>query len=197
MNRSDEKGISGMEYLGIGLAWLAIALLAGWTGLTTHMRPPVPQVILFGSAGLILLAFWRAKNFRAWILSLPPRALVLPHVVRFIGFYFLVLHARGELPWAFAVPGGWGDIATATLALLVSTLNAETRWGKRAYLTWNILGLIDILFVVATATRLFLANPDSMSALLRLPLSLLPTFIVPLILAMHVMLFARLARRKP
>jgi hypothetical protein len=105
----------------------------------------------------------------------------LPHVVRFVGFYFLVLHARGELPRAFAVPGGWGDIATATLALMVSTLSADTRLGKSAYLAWNIFGLLDILFVVATATRLGLANPDSMRALTHLPLSLLPTFIVPLI----------------
>lgn len=116
--------------------------------------------------------------------------------MRFIGFYFLVLHARGELPRAFAVPGGWGDIATATLALLVATMSAETRLGKRAYLAWIVFGLLDILFVVATATRLFLADPDSMCALLRLPFSLLPTFIVPLILATHVMLFARLAHRK-
>ncbi|MBI3418105.1 MAG: hypothetical protein HY043_22680 [Verrucomicrobia bacterium] len=196
MIRNDKSHISGTNHLGIILAWLALALLAGWSGLTARMRLPVPQVILFGSTGLILLAFWRAEKFRAWIFNLPPRALVLPHAVRFIGFYFLVLHARGELPRAFAVPGGWGDIATATLALLVSMMNAETRLGKRAYLTWNILGLLDILFVAATATRLFLADPDSMSALLRLPLSLLPTFIVPLILATHVMLFARLAHRK-
>jgi hypothetical protein len=189
--------IAGTKYLGIVWAWLALALLAGGSGLTTQMRPPVPQVILFGSTALVILSFWRAKQFRAWALNLPPRALVLPHLVRFVGFYFLVLHARGELPWAFAVPGGWGDIAVATLALGVMTINAETRWGKRAYFTWNILGLVDILFVVVTATRLVIADPDSISALLRLPLSLLPTFIVPLILATHIMLFVRLAHRKP
>jgi hypothetical protein len=161
------------------------------------MRPPLPQIILLGSASLVLLAFWRARSFRAWIFSLPPRALVLPHLARFVGIYFLVLHARGELPYAFAVPGGWGDIGAATLAAVISKCKAETLWGRRGYLAWNIFGLLDIVFVVATATRLFFTNPESMSALLRLPLSLLPTFIVPLIIATHVMLFVRLARRKP
>ena len=37
-----------------------------------------------------------------------------------------------------------------------------------------------------------LQPPASMAALLRLPLSLLPTFLVPLIIASHVQLFRRL-----
>jgi hypothetical protein len=61
----------------------------------------------------------------------------------------------------------------------------------------DTLGLIDILFVVATATRLAVADPDSLNALLRLPLSLLPTFLVPLIIAGHVFVFWRLTRREP
>jgi hypothetical protein len=36
------------------------------------------------------------------------------------------------------------------------------------------------------------ADPDSMSALLRLPLSLLPTFLVPILIGSHVLLFWRL-----
>jgi hypothetical protein len=60
---------------------------------------------------------------------------------------------------------------------------------------WNVLGLADILFVVVTAAWLGVAEPESMAALLRLPLSLLPTFLVPLIIASHVVLGVRLARR--
>jgi hypothetical protein len=64
---------------------------------------------------------------------------------------------------------------------------------RRAYLVWNLLRLADILFVVATAARLGLADPDSMRTLLRLPLSLLPTFLVPLVIASHVLIARRLA----
>ena len=116
------------------------------------------------------------------------------HLTRFVGAYFLVLYARGELPYLFAVPGGWGDIAVAAgallLVLLVPELEAHPRW----LFLWNLAGLADILFVVATATRLALADPASMSALLRLPLSLLPTFLVPLIIASHLLIFWRLRR---
>jgi hypothetical protein len=48
--------------------------------------------------------------------------------------------------------------------------------------------------VLLTATRLNLADPDHLRALTYLPLSLLPTFIVPLIIASHVVMFVRLSR---
>ena len=62
----------------------------------------------------------------------------------------------------------------------------------------NVLGLIDILFVVATATRIALGDPGALAPLLRLPLSVLPTWLVPLIIASHVILAVRLMRpREP
>ena len=60
------------------------------------------------------------------------RALALFHVTRFVGFYFLVLHARGELPWAFAVPGGWGDNITAAWVLVLVTFVGPDTSGGRA-----------------------------------------------------------------
>jgi hypothetical protein len=123
---------------------------------------------------------------------LPLPALLLPHASRFAGFYFLTLHAQGKLPYAFAVPGGWGDIVVAVSALALAFVPREMAWRRKAYLAWNTFGLVDILFVIATAARLALADPHSMSALLYLPLSLLPTFFVPLIIATHVILFVRL-----
>ena len=59
---------------------------------------------------------------------------------------------------------------------------------------WNVVGLVDILMVVVTAARLGLSEPASMRALTVLPLSLLPTFLVPLIIATHILIFARIRR---
>ncbi len=118
------------------------------------------------------------------------------HGSRFVGIYFLVLHKRGQLPYAFAVPGGWGDILVAVTAVAVAVLADPARpSGCAALLAWNVLGLADILFVVTTAGRLGSADPASMSALLRLPLSLLPTFLVPIIIATHILMLVRLLAR--
>src|SRR5262249_4390061 len=95
------------------------------------------------------------------------------------------------LPRAFAVPGGWGDVVVATLALALLIVGGALDRRPRLVGAWNALGLLDILFVVATAARLALADSDSMNALLRLPLSLLVTFLVPIIIADHLGVFWR------
>jgi hypothetical protein len=138
---------------------------------------------------------WGLAEFRAWLAALDVRWLVALHLTRFVGAYFLYLYGQGQLPYAFAVPGGIGDIAVATLAavLLVAGPPRDAR-RRLAYGAWNVLGLADILFVVTTGGRLVTTAPESMVALTRLPLSLLPTFLVPLIIASHVLLGVRLAR---
>jgi uncharacterized protein (TIGR00730 family) len=65
---------------------------------------------------------------------------------------------------------------------------------RAIYHVWNTIGFIDILFVVITATRLAFADSASMTALLRLPLSLRPTFVVPLVIFTHVVIFLALSR---
>jgi hypothetical protein len=95
------------------------------------------------------------------------------------------------------VPYGWGDILVAVTALiLVAAAPTRGPGGWWAYLVWNAAGLVDILLVVATAARLALTLPGSMRALTGLPLSLLPTFVVPIIIATHLIIFARLGRSR-
>jgi hypothetical protein len=176
--------------------WLLLALVLGGSGLLREARPPLPQVLIFGLAAAVLVLFWTPTAFRRWALAVDLRGLVMFHVTRFVGIYFLVLYGRGELPFAFAVPGGWGDIAVAVTAIGVCLFaRPATAVGRAVFFVWNLVGLVDIVFVVVTAARLWLIDPGSMGALLRLPLSLLPTFLVPIIIATHVIIFARLARR--
>lgn len=174
------------------LIWFLAALGFAASGRLAQLQPPVPQLIVVGlTLGLIVAgATWPA--FRLWLAGLNLRQIVALHLTRFVGIYFLVLYRRGELPFAFAVPGGWGDIIVATLALGIVLLVPDLLARRGLVMAWNLLGLADILFVVATAVRLAMADPASMQALLRLPLAVVPTFLVPLIIASHVLLFRRL-----
>lgn len=177
-------------------AWFLAALAAGASGRLQALRPPVPQLVLLALTAVAILAATAVPGVRAWVRRVEVRALVAFHLTRFVGVSFLVLYRRGELPREFAVPGGWGDILVASLALGLLLAGPPTTPGRRrAYLLWNLLGLADILFVVATAAQLGFADPDSMRALLRLPLSLLPTFLVPLIITSHLLIARRLAGR--
>jgi hypothetical protein len=175
--------------------WLLAAWSVGATGLLRAARPPLPQVVILALTVAVLLLFWRPTAFRRWARGVDLRAIVAIHVSRLVGIYFLVLYGRGELPYAFAVPGGWGDIAVAfTAAIICLTARPRARPWSAVILAWNIFGLADIVLVIATAARLWVADPASMRALQELPLSLLPTFLVPIVVATHVIIFTRLSR---
>ena len=176
--------------------WFVIALLLGASGRLAALRPPAPQAVVVGLTVALLVAGSCVAALRAWALTVDLRILVGLHLSRLVaGAYFVVLYRSGELPYAFAVPGGLGDMLVAILALgLVAIGGPKSPARRRAYALWNGLGLLDILFVVATAARVGTADPESMRALLVLPLSVLPTFLVPLIIASHVAIAVRLMR---
>ena len=195
MNRVDPRPQN--KVLAAIIIWYALAIFAGGSGFTLRMVPPLPQIVLFGLVVLLLLLYWLSQSFRKWVLSVNIKLLVAVHLIRFVGFYFLFLYSRGQLPYDFAVLGGWGDIIVATAALLVILLTPLVgKSGWLIYFIWNFIGLVDILFVIATATRLTIADPQSMSELLKLPLSLLPTFLVPIIIFTHIIIFIRLHKAR-
>jgi hypothetical protein len=174
--------------------WFGAAIAAGHFLVLQRIPPFAVQGIIFGLTAVLVLAYFRIAPLRAWVDSLDLRLLVLVHVTRFVGIYFLVLYQRDELPRAFAVPGGVGDIIVATMALPVALAPLEAGPRRRAIVIWNVVGFVDILLVVITAARINLTSPGELRALTHLPLSLLPTLLVPVIIATHIIIFARTAR---
>ena len=187
----------------------AIVVLAGWLGTATlfvglggiRLHPaPFPQILLATLLLTLLAAYRFAAGFRAWLTGLSSLPFLVFHLSRFVGFYFLALYERGELPYEFAVLGGWGDIAVAACAFgLLIAYRGGPPIASGWLQLWNVIGLADIVFVVSTAGRLAVADPGSMAPILSLPLGLLPTFLVPLILFTHIVLGLRWlgARRRP
>ncbi len=175
--------------------WLFLAITASEAGLLTLLPAPGLQVLLFGLT-LAVLAIYRGwSSLFEWVGSISVRWLIAPHLVRLIGIYFLSLYERGELPHDFAVYGGWGDICVAALALVMLVLPLSRPFPK-LLMVWNLVGLADIMYVVLLAAKHNLEKPASMIAMTYLPLSLLPTFIVPLIISTHLFILIRLSRAR-
>ncbi|QYM80033.1 hypothetical protein K0B96_05280 [Horticoccus luteus] len=186
---------SSLSRVGLRLAlwvWFLAALLAGALGFVARLPDFGVPVLIAVLTALTLLVAQRVPAARALLDATDVRTLVALHLVRFVGVYLLFLHARGMLPYAFAVPAGIGDIVVAAAALLLLVMPLAPARRDRALAIWNTLGLVDLVLVVVTAARLSHAQPASMRALTLLPLSLLPTFLVPLLLATHVILYRRL-----
>jgi hypothetical protein len=171
------------------VVWLIVALLVSVAGLLHQVPIPLPAL---GAAItillLVVLAVWPSWRERA--LAGGPRPLVAFHLVRFVGFYFLWLYRLGVLPRNFAVPAGWGDIIVAVLAIPLLLMRDWASSGRRLFLlVWNVIGLLDILMVVSIAMRLASVDPGFQRGFASLPLSLLPTYVVPLVIASHALIF--------
>jgi hypothetical protein len=176
------------------LAWFCFALAVGVVGWFRSVGAPTVALTVWTLTALALLACWKIQMVREWAGIVDLRWLIALHLARFVGIYFLILGKRGDLPQAFAGPAGFGDIVIATIALFILVI-PEPRMLRSVLLLWNTLGLIDILLVIFGALRFGLRDWQSMAALRQLPLSLLPTFIVPLIITSHVLIFVRVKTR--
>ena len=171
--------------------WLVAALMIGASGVLRRLPVP-PPAIAIGLTILVLLAIRLSRRAREGAWALGPKALVAFHLTRIgAGAYFLILHSRGVLPGEFAIAAGWGDIAVgiAAIGVLARCLPVRTRAQRVGLIVWNTTGLIDILGVLGNGARIFASNPAIGVPFTTLPLALLPTFVVPLVIVSHVLLF--------
>ena len=174
--------------------WLAIAVALGVSGRVAQMKPPLPQLIIVGLAlGLIFFGVIH-RGFREWLTGVDLRGFVAFHLTRFVGLAFLIMYERGVLTGEFAITAGWGDIIAALGAVVLVLMPRNPMAHRSSLFAWNAFGMFDILLVVGTATRIALRSPEELLPLLQFPMSLVPTFVVPIIIASHVLIFWRLAK---
>jgi hypothetical protein len=148
---------------------------------------PWQPIAVISELTALVVALLTVQPLRESVFRIDVRWLIAFHFTRFVGIYFLVLFARHELPYAFAVWGGSGDILVAAIALIVIFF---VRF-RPGFIAWNVLGLVDIVAVVSTAARSEMSVPGSMHQLNRFPLILLPTFVVPLVMLTHGIMLVR------
>jgi hypothetical protein len=176
-----------------GLAiWLVLACAIGLSGVLEKASAPAIAAIVWALTIALVLAGWKAAPVRDWASNVPLRGLISFHLIRFVGLYFLYLEGRGQMPAPFARPAGWGDVATALLATVLLVSGGVKSRGL--VLAWNSFGFLDILFVVFCALQIGLRDWSAMHALREWPLNLLPTLVVPLVIASHLLIFARVGR---
>ena len=196
-------GLGRRRAAGVGAA--AATLLAGWlvatsliarAGAYNHSWPVPPLALVAGAVLIALLAATRIPVVSR-VLAAPDTVarLAVPHTFRILGPTFLVVAALAPLPLLFAVPAGLGDTATGVAAPFVARRLARGN-GRRATIWFNVFGLADLVVAVIAATLARrLMGDQSIEPLRLLPLVLVPTFGVPLAMAMHVVSLGRLLPR--
>ena len=186
---------SSVPFLLAMLVWFVLACAAGISGRVASLTPPQPQLMIAALSVLLLVTGWVHPGLRAWINQVNLRGFVAFHITRFVGIVFLMMSQRGELSPEWALPAGWGDIAVATGALLIAGLLKRPESRPDIVRLWNLIGLIDIFAVVVTAARIGMRDPQAIAPLLEFPMSLVPTFVVPIVFATHCWMALRLQPR--
>jgi hypothetical protein len=145
-------------------------------------------------APLIAFSLWFAasEGFRDFASSLNPRVLTSVQFGRIVGFTFVLLEARNVLPAIFAIPAGYGDMFIGATAGFAAWKLAEPAHRNR-FVFWQLLGILDLITAVSLGTTARLIDPQGppMAAMTVLPLSLIPTFFVPLFIMLHVICIAQ------
>jgi len=179
------------------LLWLGTA--AGFAARGTFVAPPgeVPLALMAAIGlplALFLLAYRGSRAFRAFVLTVDLPLLVAAQGWRFLGLGFVALHVHGVLPGLFAWPAGLGDVTVALAApwILLGLLRRPGYLTSRAFAAWNWLGIADLALAItlgALASGLvpsLAAGAVTTTPMAQLPLSLVPTFLVPLMVLLHV-----------
>ena len=183
----------GRVTAGLIAVWFVFALSA--SALHVFKTDLLPVALgLAVTIPIVAFVLWFATSaaFRQFALSLNPRTLTFVQSWRVAGFTFLVLYAAGILPGVFALPAGLGDIAIGATAPLVAIKLGNFNH-RRGFIFWQILGISDLVMAVTLGTIARLISPDGVGTgvMTVLPLSLIPTFAVPLLIMLHVICIAQ------
>jgi hypothetical protein len=208
VSRSSPSRTPGVVIGAVLVAWFAVAALASQAGwlVTEPGAPPlkllaavVLPVILFAGAYVL------SQPVRDYVRAGDPLLLTTLQSWRILGGTFLVLMSFGMLPAAFALPAGLGDVAigvSAPFAARAAAAQGLARFG-RIFTVWQFLGVLDLVVAVGTGASMSAfpqigghsANPESMSIMSQLPLSLIPAFAVPVFIILHLATVAQTRAR--
>jgi hypothetical protein len=181
--------------------WFLTALFGSLAGFfDSEPQPP----IALGLAAVLPVAiygFWylASARFRDFVVSLNLRILTLAQTWRIGGIVFLILYQQAALPGVFALPAGWGDFAIGLTAPVVAWSCLQP-FRKKTFIAWNVLGALDLVLavtlgVLASATPIGILSGDVSTRLMgQFPLSLIPTFFVPLFLICHLIALSRVRK---
>ena len=179
-------------------AWFVFTIGASASHL--YVNNPNAPPLAFGLAVLtpiVLFLAWfiSSAKFRQFTLSLSPRVLTLVQSWRIVGFAFLALAAFRVLPGLLALPAGWGDIAIGATAPFVA-LSLAAPGHRKSFILWQLLGVTDLVTAVALGALAGVLDPHGIAptAMTMLPMSLIPTFGVPLFLIFHIICIAQAVR---
>ena len=182
-----------------------IYMLASSGALTpSEGQPPVAVLLNFlGPPILFRIAYKILPPLRAWVSTLDLAELTALQAWRVVGAAFLFGWSLNVLPTVFVMPAGLGDIAVgiaAPFAAIAIAKGLPIAKRRARIIVWA--GLID--FAVALPfgvlaredALLHFAGEPTTNAMSNLPFAMIPNFIVPGFIILHILAIIKLREIK-
>jgi hypothetical protein len=175
--------------------WLALVLVLGAGGAFVRPAGAPPLPILVGvTAPLVafVAALWVVPGFRAFVLAADLPLITAIQGWRAGGLAFVALYAHGVLPGYFAWPAGLGDIAIGVTApwVMRGLIVRRSFAASPLFVVWNLLGIADLVVAVSMgglgSVLAAGAGAITTAPMAQLPLVLIPGYLVPLFIMLHV-----------
>jgi hypothetical protein len=148
-------------------------------------------VFSFGVWGIVTYQYiWPALVIQPRADALRP--ILLLHSFRFVGLAFVVPGVVSpDLPIAFAGPAAYGDLTTATLAV-VALATLQQKVGIITVWTFNVLGSADLVYAFYQGDRTGVGVAPGLQGAAYF----ITTALVPLLLITHGVVFRLLLQRR-
>lgn len=175
--------------------WFVLAIVLSASGALQDIPSAVPLVLGFvvPASGYFALYFASA-GFRRFVFDQNLRLVTLALASRTCGAIFFVKYAEGVLPGRFAIPTGISDVAVGLTAVVAAfRLVSNAGAAKRGFVTWHLFGILGLIvsgslgILTSPMPAGLLATTPTSQAMNSLPLSLVPTFLGPVVLILHLM----------
>lgn len=184
------------------IGWFLLASALGLAG-TYRAVPDGLPTIQYGIIIPILIGawlIWRSPAVGRIIDAVPQPWIIAVQLYRALGVIFLILYATDKLPGLFAWPAGVGDIVVGLLAPIVALAYARDARGNAGLVkAWNVFGILDLVvavtagFITSPSTLFTYEPPNELISVF--PLVLIPVYLVPLWVLLHLASLAKLHGR--
>jgi len=177
------------------LLWFLIAFALSFTGwFERFSAAALFEIGAAASATGFVILHRISETFRGFLRVRSLKRMTRGQALRFFGVLALFKAEQQVLPVLFAIPTGVIDVTFAITSFFVAArLISATGRPRRGFFLWHILGLmglaISVVLAILTSSDRFglVEGGVTIQPMTEFPLSLVPTFIGPMAVVLHLL----------
>jgi len=192
ISKSLRDNSTGFILAGLIIVWFSVIYFLIFNDsfqIEGYQNNPFFFITLFLPIALSFIIYKKSKKVQELIFSIPLSWLIILQVYRTEGSIFLLVMSMGFLPSVFAIPAGIGDILAGIFAIPASyMLYKKKRYARPVAIGVTIFGIADFVMAITIGVSI------SPSVLQNTFLLIIPAFLVPFALVVHMFTLIRLKR---